>query len=127
MAIKIKESQIQKQIVDYLSLNSRRYGFCFFSIPNEGFMLGAMHGMPKEKRCAIINHLKKMGMVAGMPDIAIVYRGQIYFIELKKRAKDPSAQRQAVYNWLEENDAVVEIVTSVEEVEDFLREFGIIK
>jgi hypothetical protein len=128
----MKESQIQKQIIDYLSINAQRYGFGFFAILNEAGIKSVMlavlkASLPKNIIFIIINHLKKMGMVPGMPDICIIYRGQVYFIEVKTAAGKPSKRQQVIHNWLSELDVPVEVVKSVENVEKLLTEWGIMK
>jgi len=123
----MKESQLQKQIIDYLSINANRYGFGHFAILNEAFMLAATGKISRETRYAMINHLKKMGMVPGMPDICILYRGQVYFVEVKSATGKLSSRQQKVHNWLNELDVPVEIVRSIEDVENFLINIGVIK
>ena len=56
--------------VNFLSMICRQYGFLFFSVPNEGRPAGV-----EGKTLGAIN-LKKMGVLPGVSDLVIGYRGK---------------------------------------------------
>jgi hypothetical protein len=82
-----KESVLQMQIVEILSLYSRRNKFIFFSVPNEAVLMTCVSfGIAKTILFKILNFFKKMGMTPGVSDLVICKNGQTYFLELKSLA-----------------------------------------
>lgn len=79
----IKESHIQIACNDLLNQMAKVYCFRHFHVPNEGKRSIYMH-----------NHMKKMGLRSGCPDLIIEYpKGRILYIELKtKNGRLSSAQ-----------------------------------
>ena len=77
----LSESAIQEQIVDLLSRLATAGRLFFFSVPNER----SLDHMPKPKKYARLNKLKRMGMVPGVSDLVVVWRGRAYFLEVKTR------------------------------------------
>ena len=73
------ESDIQIQIVEYLTLLAPSRGFFFFSIPNEA--MGAARGKGGLARMA---KLKRMGLRPGVADLVIIKAGRAYFLEVKR-------------------------------------------
>ena len=73
------ESDIQIQIVEYLTLMAPSRGFFFFSIPNEA--MGAARGKGGLARMA---KLKRMGLRPGVADLVIIKAGRAYFLEVKR-------------------------------------------
>ena len=127
--MKQSESDIQKQIVEYLSILARQNNFIFFSIPNEGMMLtGMIGGMNRKILSIILNHLKKMGLVPGMPDIAILYSpGKIIFIEVKKPGEKPTTKQYLIHEKIRQLGHKVYVCVCVEGVERVLRLEGVTK
>lgn len=81
----MKESQIQKSIVEYLSIIASQNNIVFFSIPNESIMAAMiMFKVPDKTRYKLINHFKKMGLTPGIPDLCILGNGKTIFIEVKR-------------------------------------------
>jgi len=82
----MKESTIQIQCVDYLSSIAVHYNdLTFFSIPNEGLMTVLMSfKIPPNIAAKIVNFFKKMGLLPGIPDFEILFRGKCFFVEFKK-------------------------------------------
>jgi hypothetical protein len=75
----------------------------------------------RTKRAQI--ELRRSGYQTGWPDIEVVYRGRIYFIELKRpKGGCLSAAQRACHRKLEYCDAPVMLCRSVPEVEAQLRE-----
>lgn len=79
--MKKSESIIQEQLCYTLSVFSQKYGFLFFSVPNEGLLFGA--GSDRKKAFGRMAKLKKMGLTPGVSDLVIVKAGMAYFLEIK--------------------------------------------
>jgi len=84
------ESEIQVQVVGYLSLMAPLWGFLFFSVPNEG--LGSARSGAGVGRMV---KLRRMGLRSGVSDIVIVKGGRAYFLELKRRLGKQSVNQLA--------------------------------
>ena len=126
--MQLKESSIQKQIIDYLSYIARSRNFFFFSIPNEGFMTAAMAaGMDKKTMARIMMHFKKMGLTPAIPDLCILFESKAIFIEVKKPGEKPTPKQEMIHYVMEKTGHSVWIASSVEEIEQILKEEGIIK
>ena len=95
----MKESDLQKQIVDYLTILSlQKSDLFFFSIPNEALIMASIIGGLDKKTMSILSmHLKKMGMVPGIPDLCILFHGQAFFVELKKSGKKASETQKRIH------------------------------
>jgi hypothetical protein len=109
----MKESIIQQQICEYLSIR----GIFFFSIPNEHYNISHRQLMT----------LKKMGLVSGMPDLCILHGGRVYFLEVKNETGTLSDNQKNIHAILSDKGYPVSIVRSVENVESALRLWGILK
>lgn len=80
------ETNLQQQIVSYLSSISRKYNFIFFSVPNEGLMTALKANKVPDKTCyKLVSHFKKMGMTSGVSDLVIMKDGKSYCMELKQK------------------------------------------
>ena len=108
----MKESIIQQQICEYLSLQ----GIFYFSIPNEHYNISF----------AQRTTLQKMGLVSGMPDLCILHNGTAYFLEVKNETGKPSKQQLLIHKILTEKNFKVAIVRSVEDVQKILKEWRIV-
>lgn len=109
----MKESTIQQQICEYLSIR----GIFFFAIQNENLMMMIkMFEVPKHIGYALVSHSKKMGMVPGMPDLCVLLQRPV-FLEVKNETGEPSAQQARIHAALRGLGYVVEVVRSVEDVE----------
>lgn len=135
----MKESDIQKQVIDSLSIIAQSKNIFFFSVPNEGFMASAMAmGMDKVSMGKLNNHYKKMGMVPGVPDICILYSGCYFFmgeklykprtlfIELKKPGGKVSTKQEYVHKAIGNVGHDVEIAYGLEDVMKILFDYGVI-
>lgn len=106
------ESVLQKRIVQFLMMN----GAFHFSIPNEG------------KRSVVMGaHLKQMGMLPGIADLAVIVDGKIHFLEVKDaKGQQSASQRDFAARCLIEN-IPYQCVFSLTEALNVLSEWRAIK
>lgn len=64
--------------------------------------------------------LKSMGLVAGVPDWVLVYRGRVYFIELKTLTGRLSSAQKATIERLRAVDAEVFIARELDDIQHIL-------
>lgn len=69
--------------------------------------------------------LKRMGMVAGVPDWLIVYQGRALFVELKIPGGRLSGPQRATHAWLRSAGALVTTEYGLEAIEGALLRFGV--
>ncbi len=107
------EDQIQAAVCDYLD-RALPDDAVYFAVPNGG------HRHP-----AVAAKLKWTGTKAGVPDLAIVWRGRAIYIELKAHGGTLSDAQKAMHDRLTLAGAVVlPIARSIDEVADFLVVLG---
>ena len=106
------EWRLQRSVVTFLR-NACPDGVTF-SVPNEGLRTGRAGG-----------RFKQAGMLAGMPDLCLIWRGRAYFIELKAGRRGPTVIQRHVHDLLTAAEAVVLVARSLDEVERGLREAGV--
>lgn len=125
----MKESTLQQQCVDYLTLIASRGKPIFFFAPmNEtAMMLLRIFKVDGKKISKIISFLKKMGMVPGTPDLQICYCGTSIFIELKKPGKKPTRNQLLVHEKIKSTGHRVEVVTTFEEFQQVLKFCGVVE
>lgn len=113
----MKESTIQIQCVDYLSALAVRYDdILFFSIPNEHY------GITPAQRMK----LKKQGLLPGVPDFQILFRGECIFIEFKKPGEKPNEKQLRIHEKIKSAGFTVYVCDSFEGFKSILRdEWGI--
>lgn len=118
----MKESTIQQQICEYLSI----HGIFFFAIQNENLMMMIkMFKVPERAGYALVSHSKKMGMVPGMPDLCVILKGhaQPVFMEVKNESGKTSKQQIMIHSILFKLGFVVHVVRSIEDVEKVLKKY----
>ncbi len=98
----MKESTIQQQICEYLSL----LGIFYFSIPNEHYNIS--HAQRTQ--------LRKMGLLPGMPDLCVLANKTCYFLEIKTASGRLTAQQTVIHEILKKRGYIVEVCRSVEDV-----------
>ena len=118
----MKESVIQESIVNFLSMICRQYDFLFFSVPNEA----TVKGKTGADFGRAIN-LKKMGVLPGVSDLIIGYRGKMYCLEVKNEKGKQSDRQKNFENWCIDCDIGYCVVRSVEDVQNVLKDWGIVK
>ncbi len=74
------ESEIQIQLVEYLSLVAPSRGFLFFSCANEAMGKASTGG-----GLARMSKLRRMGLRSGVADLVFIKDGRAYFLEMKRR------------------------------------------
>ena len=107
----MKESTLQQIICQYMSAN----GIFYFSIPNEHYNISF------KQRAT----LKKMGLVPGMPDLAILANGTIYFMELKVEDGVLNKHQKIIIPRLIEKGYQVAIVYNFEQAVEQLKMWGV--
>ncbi len=83
------ESEIQKACVDWFTLKYQNKGVgLIVSIPNEG-----------RRNARTGGRLKRMGLKAGFPDLQVIKKGDILFVEMKteRRNSETSDKQDAVH------------------------------
>ena len=118
----MKESVIQESIVNFLSMICRQYGFLFFSVPNESITTGT-----EGKDFGRAINLKKMGVLPGVSDLVIGYRGKMYCLELKNEKGKQSDRQKNFEQWCTDCGIPYVLVRSVDDVHEALKEWGIMK
>jgi hypothetical protein len=104
------EEKLQRSVMEFLTVALPPDAVAF-AVPNGGLR------SPREAA-----RMKGMGVVAGIPDIAIVYRSRAFFIELKGPRGVQSPAQRAMANKLNYCGGNVMLCRSVDEVEAQLRE-----
>lgn len=121
------ESVIQTQIVAWLSLVARRYGFLFASVPNEGMMTAALMGsLTKSALFGMLTKFKKMGMTPGFSDLVLGWRGRMFCMEVKNEKGQPSERQLAFESWCQSCGIPYRVVRSLDEAQQVMVEWGII-
>lgn len=117
------ESAAQEVIVTYLSMICRRYGFLYFSVPNESGLLGGRTGTPQQ--FATLVRLKKMGLTPGVSDLILGHRGRMYCFEVKTGKGVQSENQKRFEAWCVECGIPYAIIRDVADVDEKLKEWGI--
>lgn len=118
------EAQIQETIVAWLSAVSRRYGFLFFSVPNESGLLSGRTGSGLQ--FAVLARLKKMGMTPGAADLILGWRGRMFAVEVKT-AKGTQSDRQEIFEaWCYDCGIPYAVVRSLDEMMQAMMAWGIV-
>jgi len=121
------ESVIQTQIVAWLSLVCRRYGFLFASVPNEGMMTAALMGsLPKSALFGMLTKFKKMGMTPGFSDLVVGWQGRMFCMEVKSQSGDQSDRQRDFAAWCASCGVPYRVVRSLDEAQQVMIEWGII-
>lgn len=108
----MNESKLQQLVCEYLSLHHVFY----FSIPNERWNITAPQ----------MNRLKKMGLVPGMPDLAILHDETIYFLELKHGKGKLTPQQEIIIDRLRMGGYLVGVAWTFEEAVNYFVDWGIV-
>lgn len=85
-----------------------------FAVPNGGYRSAA----------EATNHLKRMGVVAGVPDIAVIVRGRAYFLEVKSDTGRVSSRQSFTFRRISKAGAPTYVVNCLEHALEALEEWG---
>ena len=108
-----EEDDLQRAVVAFLAV----------ALPDDAMAFAVPNGGQRHPRAAA--RLKGLGVVAGVPDLAIVWRGRVRFVEMKSaRGVLSEAQKQTIRR-LHYCGAIVLTCRSLEEVERGLRDTGV--
>lgn len=119
----MKESTMQIQIISYLSHIAVKHDIVYFAILNETAMMILKMFRISDKTCAkIINFLKKMGLLAGIPDMCILHSGKAHFVELKNETGKVSVTQKLIHKAFNRAGFKVHIVRSLEEFKIILND-----
>lgn len=123
----MKESTIQQVIVNYLSRIAAENKFTFFSIPNEGFMRALeSHAIQNKMSFQLLSQLKKMGLTPGMPDLCIIKKGKVFFLEVKNEKGRLNNIQKIIIDKLSFCGAKTFVVRSIRDTINKLNEWGIV-
>ncbi len=103
------EEMFQRAVARYLDL----------ALPEDAVWFHPPNGGARSKAAAGI--FKAMGVKAGVPDLIVIYQGQVVAIELKAPGGTLSKAQKAMHERLMLAGALVYTATRIEEVEGFLR------
>ena len=105
----MKESDLQKAIVEYLDL----MGVFYFAVNNE------MAGGGKQAKIRM-SHFKAMGLRAGASDLVLVLRGKVVFVEVKPARGSQSESQNRFEMVVESLGHSYEVASSVYVVDRLL-------
>lgn len=109
------EQSLQIAVMQYLALALRTNALAFH-IPNaarRGVVEGAM--------------MKRMGTLAGMPDICILFDGRAFFLELKAAGKYVTPTQRDMHGLLRAVGCEVGTARSVDDVISFLTGWNLLR
>lgn len=117
---RLKEAEIQRAIVDYLSLISKQYRFLFFAVPNEALGRG---GVDRSQNARRIRYLKTLGLTPGVSDLIIGHRGRMLCLEVKRPGEKQSENQEQFERWSRGCGIPYCVVTSVDDTKKTLLTF----
>ncbi len=105
------ESQLQQNCITWFRLQYKEPYALIFAIPNGG------------KRSIITATIqKKEGVLSGIPDIAIISNGKIFFIEMKFGKNKLSENQKKIHDILKLNEIKVFTCYSFDEFRNIIKE-----
>jgi hypothetical protein len=109
------EAAIQRAVIDHLRWRAPRDCFCFH-VGNGGFR--------RPNEAAI---LQALGVVAGVPDLLIIYRGQLFALELKVANGRLSPAQAECHKRLRQAGAIVGVAVGIDAALDWLEAHGLLR
>lgn len=88
-------------------------------LPREAFITAIDHAHKKDALTGAI--LKGRGAVSGLPDLWVIWRGQSYMIELKRKGGYLSDTQRTCHEMLRRAEARIAVCHSLDEVLEALR------
>jgi hypothetical protein len=107
------EDDLQRAVVQYLR----------WSLPSDATAWHIPNGGQRHSKAAA--RLVGLGLVAGMPDLELLYRGHSIFLELKTKLGHASSVQRQQHRKLQYCGADVLVCRSLDAVETCLRELGV--
>ncbi len=113
MAEPLTERDLQIQVVQHLQ----------WALPEDALVFHVPNGGSRNKLEAI--NLKRMGTVAGIPDLVVLHDERAFFIEMKLGKGKLSEAQSFIISRIKRARCKVSLCRSMEDVENFLSECGI--
>lgn len=120
----MKESVFQQTLCSYLSA---QHIFYFAPLNETAMMILKAFHVPQITCHKIINFLKKMGLIPGMPDIIILANRTVYFLELKVGDNTTSEQQNIIHRKIYNDGYQVATVYTLDEAIGYLKTWSVIK
>lgn len=73
------------------------------------------------RRFAFISHHKKIGYKAGQPDLVVLFKGKVFFVELKTKKGKQSKEQKEFAKILQEHGYTYLVWRSLDDCINFLR------
>jgi len=114
----MKESALQSQCVDYLTVLEKQGRLAFAAVPNGSVLAG-----DKKRRAIQMNNLKRTGLRPGVPDLLIFLpEGRCAAAELKSDTGVLSAVQKDWRGQLENMGFEWRLIRSLDELKDYTAE-----
>lgn len=101
------EAQIQRQIISYLRLNLP--GAIVAHVPNAIDIAG-------KDAARAVSKAKREGMLPGFPDLVCVWRGEVFFVEVKTDTGRLSQAQKQVIEAIREQATIVIVARSCDDL-----------
>jgi rhodanese-related sulfurtransferase len=109
------EAQLQHAVVQHLEWRAPK-DCVYFAVPNGGW---------RSRIEAAI--LKGLGVVPGIPDLIIIYRGRVHALELKSERGRLSPAQAECHQRLREAGAIVGVAAGIDQALAWLAQHGLLR
>lgn len=110
---KKEEANLQTQLVEALRL----------SLPKDAVIFSIPNGGSRDIREAA--NLKRQGLLAGCPDLCIIFQGKAFGLELKAQNGSLTDSQKITFPLLRQAGMRVEVARSYSEALDMVRDMGV--
>jgi hypothetical protein len=122
-SVPVLENKIHREIADYLNLVIKR--------PSRWWTIEVSNQSSGKAAMLRQMALKRKGVVTGTPDIQIMWRDSFYitkliFLEVKIPGGKLTEKQESLHEELKEDGHWVSVVSSVEDVQNILKNLGVI-
>ena len=111
----LSEEAIHRAVARILTLSARRGVFWFHPANGEA------------RSKAAGGRLKAMGLRAGVPDLCVLYHGQVFFLELKTTRGRLSPRQNEVCKYITDAGGTFMVAHGIDEAIDILRKWGVLR